>query len=100
DKFIASINADTDVSRDWLKFVKEQKESDLDELIAGEKLKADETRRFMDNAFRDGLLKTTGTDIDKLMPPVSRFGGGNRAEKKQGIIDKMLKFFEKYFGLV
>lgn len=100
DNFIASINADTDVSRDWLKFVKEQKESDLDELIAGEKLKADETRRFMDNAFRDGLLKTTGTDIDKLMPPVSRFGGGNRAEKKQGIIDKMLKFFEKYFGLV
>ena len=100
DNFIASINADTDVSRDWLKFVKEQKESDLDELIAGEKLKADETRRFMDNAFRNGLLKTTGTDIDKLMPPVSRFGGGNRAEKKQGIIDKMLKFFEKYFGLV
>lgn len=33
------------------------------------------------------------------MPPVSRFGGGNRAEKKQGIIVKIKAFFEKYFGI-
>jgi len=64
-----------------------------------EKLKPEETRRFMDNAFRDGMLKTTGTDIDKIMPPVSRFGGG-RAAKKQGIIGKLMIFFEKYFGLI
>ena len=32
------------------------------------------------------------------MPPVSRFGGG-RAEKKEGIIEKLKKFFEKYFGI-
>ena len=54
----------------------------------------------MENAFRDGAVKTTGTDIDKLMPPVSRFGGGNRAAKKQGIIEKIQAFFEKYFGIV
>ena len=28
-----------------------------------------------------------------------RFGGCNRTEKKQTIIDKIKKFFEKYFGL-
>ena len=28
-----------------------------------------------------------------------RFGGGNRAEKKENIIVKVKKFFEKYFGL-
>lgn len=33
------------------------------------------------------------------MPPVSRFGGGGRAEKKQGVIDKLKAFFEKYFGI-
>ena len=49
--------------------------------------------------FRDGSVKTTGTDIDKLMPPMPRFGGGNRAQKKQGIIAKLLGFFEKYFGI-
>ena len=53
----------------------------------------------MENAFRDGEIKTAGTDIDKLMPPISRFGGGGRAMKKQGVIDKMKGFFEKYFGI-
>ena len=33
------------------------------------------------------------------MPPVSRFGGGGRAQKKQGVIEKLKVFFEKYFGL-
>ena len=27
------------------------------------------------------------------------FGGGNKAERKQTIIEKVLKFFEKYFGI-
>ena len=44
-------------------------------------------------------MKTTGTDIDKLMPPVSRFGGSGRAAKKQTVIDKLRAFFEKYFGV-
>ena len=98
--FIATINAQTDVNSDWKKFVIQQKETDLSALIADEKLKDEETRKYIENAFRDGGIKTTGTDIDKLMPPVSRFGGGNRAAKKQGIIDKLLAFFEKYFGVV
>ena len=37
--------------------------------------------------------------IDKLMPPMTRFGGGNRTEKKKGIIARLLAFFEKYFGI-
>lgn len=98
--FIATINTQTDVNADWKKFVVQQKETDLTELIASEKLKEEETRKYIENAFRDGTIKTTGTDIDKLMPPVSRFGGGNRAAKKQGIIDKLKAFFEKYFGIV
>ena len=45
------------------------------------------------------MVKTTGTDIDKLMPPISRFGGGNRAEKKKTVIEKLLGFFERFFGI-
>ena len=98
--FLATINTKTDVNSDWRKFVLEQKETDLSTLIADEKLKEEETRKYIENAFRDGAVKTTGTDIDKLMPAVSRFGGGNRAAKKQGIIEKIQVFFEKYFGIV
>lgn len=63
------------------------------------KLKEPETRKYLANAFRDGEIKTVGTDIDKLMPPVSRFGGGGRAQKKQGVIDKLKGFFDKFFGI-
>ncbi len=100
DNFISRINANTDVMNDWTKFVKEQKETDLKTLIEDENLNEEETRKFIDNSFRDGQVKTTGTDIEKILPPMRRFGGGNRNERKQSIIEKILKFFEKYFGIV
>lgn len=99
DGFINKINADTDVMTDWAKFVKEQKESDLKDLIKDENLKESETRKFIDSSFRDGQIKTIGTDIEKILPPMGRFNGGNRNERKQAIIEKLLKFFDKYFGL-
>ena len=98
ERFIEQVNVSTKVDEDWRKFLHERKEADISAIIEEERLKPEETRRFIDNAFRDGMLKTTGTDIDKLMPPVSRFGGG-RAQKKEGIIDKLKTFFEKYFGI-
>jgi type I restriction enzyme R subunit len=100
EHFIEQVNVSTKVDEDWRKFLHERKEADISAIIEEEKLKPEETRRFIDNAFRDGILKTTGTSIDKIMPPVSRFGGGNRAARKQNIIEKLLNFFEKYFGLV
>lgn len=99
DKFISKINASTDVFKDWSKFVKEQKEIDLKNLISEENLNEEETRKFLDNSFRDGQVKTTGTDIEKILPPMRRFGGDNRTEKKQSIITKINKFFEKYLGI-
>ena len=99
DNFISKLNVDTNVYDDWKKFVKEQKEIDLKNLISEENLNEIETRKFLDNSFRDGQVKTTGTDIEKILPPMRRFGEGNRTEKKETIIGKLKKFFEKYFGL-
>ena len=97
--FIQTVNAETEVDRDWQAYVRQQKQQELEEIIAEENLKPAEAQRFVDNAFRDGALKTTGTDIDKILLPVSRFGGGNRAEKKKSIIRRLAQFFEKYFGI-
>lgn len=98
ENFIASINVDSDVDKDWKKFVYDQEEKDVSDLIHEEGLKSDETHAFLENAFRDGDLKTSGTDIDKILPPVSRFGGG-RSKKKQSVIEKLKALFDKYFGL-
>jgi type I restriction enzyme R subunit len=99
ERFVEWVNVSTKVTDDWERFVNEQKENDLSALIANEKLNDKDTRRFIDIAFRDGILKTTGTDIDKLLPPISRFGG-SYTTLKQNIIEKLLIFFEKYLGLV
>ena len=97
--FIAGINDADDVMSEWRDFVVEQREQELKTIIAEEKLNPEDTRRFLENAFRDGEIKTAGTEIDKLMPPVSRFGGSARAKRKQGVIDALKAFFEKYFGI-
>ena len=97
---MASVNTETDIDAAWEAYVKQRKQGDLNEIIASENLKADETSKFVENAFRDGAIQTTGTDIDKILPAMSRFGGGNRQEKKKTVIEKLKTFFEKYFGVV
>ena len=99
ETFIAGINDVDDVMHEWHEFVVAQRDHDLDVIIKEEKLKPEDTRKFIENAFRDGEIRTVGTDIDKLMPPISRFGGGGRTKKKQGVIEKLKTFFEKYFGI-
>lgn len=98
DAFINGINDVDDVMLEWHDFVVKMREQELVIIIEEERLKDDETRKFLDNAFREGEVKTVGTDIDKIMPPVSRFGG-NRANKKKTVIDRLKAYFDKFYGI-
>ena len=73
------MNVNTDVVEDWRTFVNDQK-AELAEIIEEEKLKPEDTRAFIDNAFRDGVLKTTGMDIDRILPQCP--GSGSRTKKE------------------
>lgn len=84
---------------EWRKYIIKRREEDLKNIITEEKLKPDKTYKFFKNAFRDGEIKTSGTNIDEIMPPISHFDGGNRAKKKLSIIKKVKEFFNKYFGI-
>ena len=98
ETFIAGINDVEDVMLEWREFVARQKELELASIIAEMQLKEKETRKFIDYSFRDGVLKTTGTDIDRILPPMSRFGGV-REKKKLSVIERLKQFFEKFFGI-
>ena len=66
-----------------MNFVVEQRDYDLNVIITEEKFEAERhTKVHRECGFRDGEIKTAGTDIDKIMPPISHFGGGGRAKKK------------------
>lgn len=98
ETFIAGINDIDDIMTEWVDYVVTMREQELIVIIEEEKLKEPETRQFLENSFRDGEIKTTGTDIDKIMPPVSRFGGG-RATKKQNVINRLKAYFDKFYGI-
>ena len=96
---LRSKNAIEDIIIEWNNYVSEQRAKELNQIISEENLNPEETWKFLENTFRYGEVKTIGTDINKIMPPMSRFGSGNRTKKKQIIIEKIQKFFEKYFGI-
>ncbi|MCD7708628.1 MAG: type I restriction endonuclease subunit R [Clostridiales bacterium] len=98
ENFIGSLNERDDVVETWENYVADERERELAEIISDEKLKVPETRRFMENSFRAGEIRTIGTDIDRLMPPVSRFGGG-RDEKKQEVTERLQAFFDKFYNI-
>lgn len=70
ENFISGINDVDDVMAEWSDYVNKNREEELLQIIDEEKLKGIETKKFIENAFRDGEIKTTGTEIDKLMPAV------------------------------
>ncbi len=96
--FIASINQYDDVQNGWHEYVSQQCDEELNDIITSERLKPNDTRKYMDNAFLAGEIKTIGTDLDRLLPPVSIIMGG-RKERKDSVIRKFQAFFDKYFGI-
>jgi|GEM_PF-2257065 len=72
----------------------------LSTIIREENLRPDQTHAFVNVAFRDGAIQTTGTAITSVLPPASRFfADGGHGEKKQRVLPKLAVFFEQFFGL-
>ncbi len=100
EAFVDSVSVDGAIDEEWQAFIAAKREAELEAIIEDERLRADATRAFIEIAFRDGALRTTGTAITKVLPPASRFSAdGGRGEKKQRVIDKLGLFFERFFGL-
>ena len=101
EHFIDSLTPESDVDEDWQTYVNEQRRAELNRIIADENLNHDEAFKFMDNAFRDGFIQTTGTAITKVLPPVSRFTPtGDRTKKRETVIEKLTAFFNRFWNIV
>ena len=100
EAFVDSLSVDSSVDAEWLAFIAAKRDSELDEIIADENLRGDATRAFVDAAFRDGALVTTGTAITTVLPPASRFAAdGGHGERKQRVIAKLAAFFDRFLSL-
>lgn len=100
EAFVDSLSVDGEVDQEWRAFIAAQREAELETIIRDENLKSEETRDYVDTAFRDGHIRTSGTAIARVLPPVSRFSADSgHGEKKQRVIKKLTAFFERFFGL-
>lgn len=92
------MNSVDDVMGEWSSYVVKEREKELGRIIQEEHLKEPETRKFVEKSFRDGEVKTEGTEIASLMQPMSHFTK-DRKTTKQRVIDKLKAFFERFFGI-
>lgn len=100
EDFVDSVSLPGAVDEQWQTYISAKCDSELQELIESHNLKLDETRAFVDSAFRDGQLHTAGTEITRILPPVSRFNRElNHGEKKKRVINALSRFFERFQGL-
>jgi type I restriction enzyme R subunit len=100
EKFVDSINNDSDVEGDWRKFINEQKKVELGAIIKDENLNPKATEEFINKAFDDGELRTAGTDVIKLLPAKNMFSPSfEHALQKAFVIDKLKAFFERFSNL-
>ena len=100
EQFINSLNLGSSVDDDWRSFVDTKKLEELNQIINEESLDHDETYRFIDNAFRDGTIQSSGTAISKILPPGTRFSEDkSRSRKRETVLDKLTSFFNKFFDI-
>jgi type I restriction enzyme, R subunit len=100
EQFVDSVSTKSKVDAQWMAFMASKKSEELERIISEEGLNADETRVFVDNAFRDGFISAAGTAITKILPPVPRFSkDNNHSAKKQTVLERLSAYFERFFGL-
>lgn len=100
NQFIASLDVHSSVDSDWQDFVEGKKVEELEEIIKSENLDSEATYEFVRNAFSNGNVATTGTEITKILPPVTRFSpSGERTIKRESVLSKLTSFFERFFDI-
>ncbi|HZT94759.1 MAG TPA: type I restriction endonuclease subunit R [Gaiellaceae bacterium] len=98
--FVDSISVDSDIKEDWRRFVEIRRDEELEQLITDEGLSPQATRAFVERAFRDGAIPTTGAAVTEILPPTSRFAADDiYGIKKQTVLDRLAAFFDRYFAL-
>lgn len=101
EAFIDSLDSSNDVTADWEKYLAEAKERELSAIIEEETLDDAATREFMANAFVDGGVPESGTEVASLMAKKpSRFAPANAyADMKARVLDRLKGFFDRFNGL-
>lgn len=100
-RFIERYSHNDDIHEQWLAYVREQAEAQLNTIVEEEKLKAENTHKFIEQSFQLGKIDDQGTAIVQCLPPVSMFSKDNRrTELKNRVIAKLKEYFERFYDII
>jgi type I restriction enzyme R subunit len=96
-KFVADITVDTNVESYWTKFIAEQKQMELEQIIEEEKLDTARAHVLMEQAFQVGELRLEGTAVSRMLPAVNMFAPDHEySQQKKRVFEKLAAFFERF----
>lgn len=100
-QFIESHTPDTDVNNQWSEFVRQSQRKEIEAIIEEENLNRSKALDFIEQSFRNGEVRESGTGIAEILPPMRMFGnaGVRRAEKKKTVIKRLKEFFDRFFDI-
>ena len=100
-QFIESHTPNTDVHDQWSEFVRQSQRKEIENIIEEENLNRGKALDFIEQSFRNGEVRESGTGIADILPPMGLFGnaGARRAEKKKTVIKRLKEFFDRFFDI-
>lgn len=94
---LSTLKNKDDILETFYTFARKEKEKTIHSLIEEEKLKG-ESHRFIEKAIDKGYVEYAGDELDRIIPPTSRRGGG-REKKKEGVLEKIRKVVDVFVGI-
>ena len=99
-RFFSKLDIHSVVDEDWQRYIEQTRIEELNTIIEEENLNREATWAFMRNAFRNGAVAATGTDLSSVLPPVSRFSpDGERSKKRDHVLSLLTVFFNRFFDI-
>ena len=96
-RFVEDISVDTNVESYWSKFISEQKQVELEQIIEDESLDTARAHVLMEQAFKTGELRLEGTAVSRMLPAVNMFAPDSEySAQKQRVFDRLAAFFERF----
>ena len=101
---IAGMSVGDDAREKWREYLHRQMLDELGIMVRDLSLKPDETRELLRSSFAEGGVPESGTAINDVMRPMSRFarrrGGVSRAEAKARVIECLKAYYERFCDFV
>ena len=94
---LTKFNKNEDILEAFYAYAKIEKEQKINELISEENLK-EQSKKFIEKSISRGYVAQGGTELDDVLPPVGRRGGGREA-KKQSVISKLKDIVKVFVGI-